>query len=241
MSKRFKGIVQAGLLVLALSEAPTAIAAPVQLVVNGGFETGTLGAWSTSGLGAGTCPTAPHDWNVQNNGSGASTGCNPVANPLGSTYAAYVMNDGNAAGLTYRLFQDIFIPLGTLSGTLSFWDTSDNVSDAGRTLSARFYTADGSTLLFQAFTESTFSGVLTWETHSVDVSSFLAANAGTTVQLEFDNTIPGVWTGAAGLGLDNVSLLAEVVTQVPEPTSIALAGLAFLGMAAARRRVKASS
>ena len=205
----------------------------VELVANGGFETGTLGPWGTSALGVGTCPIAPQDWNVS---SFSNTGCSTVADPNGSTYAAYVMNDGGAAGLEYKLFQSVSIPSGTLGGTLTFDFTSVNSSDATRTLEARFYDLSGTTLLSTEFSESTSSNNPAWQSRSVDVSAFLIANAGTSVRLEFDNTIPGVWTGPGGLGLDNVSLLAEV----PEPTTLALAltGLCLPLTRHARRRYK---
>jgi hypothetical protein len=216
-------------LILTLTAQAARAVGPTELAANGGFETGSRGPWSTSGLGTGTCPSAPQDWNVS---STSNTGCSVVADPAGSTYAAYVMNDGDAVGLQYKLFQDIFIPSGTIVGTLSFDDTSVNSSDTGRTLAARFYDLSGTTLLLTAFIESTSSNSNAWESHSVDVSAFLAANAGTSVRLEFDNTIPNVWSGPAGLGLDNVSLLSEV----PEPSALSLAALGLLGIVFGRRK-----
>jgi hypothetical protein len=197
-------------------------ASAMQLVSNGGFETGDLTGWTTSGIaGAGPCPSANKDWNVSNNG--AATGCNAVANPSGSTYAAYVMNDGTGP-LTYKLFQSIFVPLGTVSGQLTFDWTTVNFSDAGRQLNALL---NGATV----FSSSTF-GSTGWTPQSVDVSGILSAAAGTSITLEFDNFIPQTWSGPAGLGLDNVSL----ENVVPEPASLALLGLGLAGLGFSRRK-----
>lgn len=76
-----------------------------ELIVNGGFETGTLSGWTTSGLTvAGSCGASPSatDWTVSNTGS--ATNCsNPGAPPVGS-FAAYNMFDAGAP-TTYRLRQ----------------------------------------------------------------------------------------------------------------------------------------
>lgn len=218
----------AGLLLSALVVSNSALAAPIELVANGGFETGALGPWTNSGLGAsGTCPNANRDWNVS--ASATATGCRFPANPSGSTFAAYVMNDGTGP-LTYQLIQSIFVPLGTTSGALSFDWTSVNGFDAGRTLRALI---NGT----QVFSSST-GGNFGWTTvGSIDVSALLAAAAGTSINVEFDNFIPQNWTGPAGLGLDNVSVTAEA--SVPEPGSIALLAVALLGPALASKRKQA--
>jgi hypothetical protein len=217
----------AGLLLSSLVVANSALAAPIELVANGGFETGTLASWSTSGIaGSGPCPTANQDWNVSS--VGTATQCNQVANPAGSTYAAYVMNDGTGP-LTYQLFQSIFVPLGTTGGALSFDWSSNNLFDAGRTLSV---VLNGNTV----FTSSTIGDFnLGWVSVATDVSALLAAAAGSSITLQFDNFIPATWTGPAGLGLDNVSVQA----QVPEPGVLGLFGAALLGAAFARKRKQA--
>jgi hypothetical protein len=212
----------AGLLLSALVAANAALAAPIELVNNGGFESGALGPWSTSGIaGGGPCPVENQDWNVSS--VGTATQCVTVGNPAGSTFAAYVMNDGTGP-LTYRLFESIFVPLGTNAGTLSFDWESTNLSDAGRNLAVLL---NGNTV----FNSST-SGNFGWTPESFDVTALLAAAAGTTITLEFQNFIPATWSGPAGMGLDNVSIQA----QVPEPGSLALLSLALIGAAFARRR-----
>ncbi len=225
----------ASALAVSLLLAQPALASPIELVTNGGFETGDLSAWSRSSNLAGSCPSAGRDWNVST--SGSATGCYAVANPSGSTYAAYVMNDG-PANTSYKLYQDIFIPLGAVDGSLSFRQSSMNTFDNTRKLSVRFLDGSSGDVLATVFDTSTFSRNSAWTLVSNDISAFLASHAGQTVRLEFDNSISRQWTGQAGLGLDDVSLLANV-NAVPEPASVALMGLGILGLAAARRKRKA--
>jgi hypothetical protein len=205
----------------ALGAAGVLPASALELVTNGGFETGTLAGWTTSGLGSGTCPFANNDWNVST--TGTATGCTPVPGPAGSAYAAYVMNDGTGP-LSYLLTQSISVPLGTSGGMLTFDWTTTNFSDPGRLLSAIL---NGITV----FSSSTF-GSTGWTPVSVDVSAILAAAAGSSISLTFDNFIPSTWTGPAGLGLDN----ASIATTVPEPVSLALLGLGLAALGFARRK-----
>lgn len=210
-------------------------AAPIQMLTNGSFETGTLSGWTATTQGTGTCPSQGRDWNVSTTGS--ATGCSNVGAPVDGKYAAYVMNDGGAAPMYYRLSQTFTLSPGALtSANLSFKFTSvSSYSGNART----FYVdvLNGATLLGTPYTYTIpFSdGDPTWSMVSLDLTSLLATHTGTQLTVRFNNYIPSNWTGPAGLGLDAVSLMADV-SAVPEPGSIALLGLAFAGLAGMSRR-----
>lgn len=218
--------------------ASFAHATPIELLTNGSFETGNLTGWTTSGLGTtGTCPSQGRDWNVST--SPSATGCSSPGSPIDGVYAAYVMNDGGVANTTYTLSQSFVVPTGLTAASLSWSDSSVS----GYSGSARSFSVDlleGSTLLANIFTYSVpFSdGNAAWDARSFDVSALLTANIGDTLTLRFSNFIPQVWTGPAGLGVDDVSLSASV-SSVPEPGTLALLGLGLAGAVFSRRRTRA--
>lgn len=208
--------------------------ASTELVMNGGFETGTLSGWTSSNLGSGSCPMHSNDFNVS---KVSATGCSSVANPSGSTYAAYAMNDGKGP-LNYVLSQTLSVATGTTGGMFSFDLSSINTSDKNRTLAV--FLKDTTTLnSLSLYSASTYSSNSAWKTINVDISAFLIAAAGDNIILSIDNYIPKSWTGPAGLGIDNVSVLANVsVNAVPEPDTYAmlLAGLSLMGFMVRRRK-----
>lgn len=224
-------------LTLALATAAPALAVPVELITNGGFETGTLSGWAaTSHPPSGTCPSANRSWNVST--SGSATGCDPVPNPVSGAFAAYAMNDGFGP-LTYRVMQAFAVPNNIVSATLSFLDTNyAGYSGTPRTWSANLTTADFATTLNQPYFQVVpFLIRQDWTLHTINITAFLQSQQGQTIGLSFNNFIPQSFTGGAGIGLDQVSLLVEISEPVaaPEPVSLGAFALGLLGLGLARR------
>jgi hypothetical protein len=236
--------VRTGWITLALSACALVVgvgsSAASPILTNGGFDTGDLTGWSTSGLGSptGICPNDPRDWNVSN--SGSTTGCLAVDNPLAGGFAAYVMNDSNGP-TTYRLFQDVVLPSIVTSASLSFFTSVQSAyAGAPRTLSVNLYNSSSALIGTPyttniPFTATTFGWTLT----SLNLTSLLTPFGGQTVRLEFANAISETWTGPAGLGLDSVNLDVNA-DVVPEPGSMVLLGTGLAALVLHRRRVRRS-
>lgn len=217
----------------------------VELIVNGGFETGTLSGWTTSGLTvAGACGGGLNatDWTVSN--SGAATNCNnPGAPPVGS-FAAYNMFDAGAP-TTYRLRQAVVLPNAITAATLAWRDSINDIhSGAPRVFSINVLNASGTAVLATLYTFNSASITTGWVSRSVNATAALAPLSGQSVILEFSAAIPAAWTGAAGMGLDAVSFdvtgSAAAPASIPTLSEWALIGLsslvAMFGIARMRRR-----
>ncbi len=228
---------------IAAAAAPTASAAP--LLINGGFESG-MSAWTRVDQ-LGSDGSFAHQ-------SGTSSPANgvPVPAPPEGTFAA--MSEGQAGG-SRVLYQDFLVPLGVTAGTVSFQLFIDNDSLATdffvpdpatldfatialnqqarvdiMTVSADPFSVAGADVLLNLFQTNPGDPMTSgYSLVSADISALLAANAGQTLRLRFtavDNVAP------LRVGVDAVSI--ETGT-VPEPTTLAMLGLASLLVGVRRR------
>ncbi len=176
-------------------------AAPVSLITNGDFETGTYAGWTTSA-------TAPSLYNV-----GGIYGTKTAGFGAGGFYNQFLSQViGTRIGSTYMLSFDYG------------WFAGCNCGDGAQSLQV-----DINGIAFATIVDNTpsYSTVTSMRNFSY---SFVASSTATTLAFRDRTT-----SGASSDGLfDNVVVTGD--RPLPEPGSLALAGLALAGLAWSRRK-----
>jgi len=204
--------------------APLAQAVPVELVTNGGFETGTLAGWTAANSGS--------SFGFQiNNGTLDPSGNGTALAPISGGFDALSSQTGPGQS---NLFQQMLLPTSFTQITLSWSDRLRNFavfSDPNQEFRVQLVTGSGA-LISQVF--STNVGDLAQQlgpnNRSFDVTALLSSFAGQLIGLRFEQQDNLNFFNAT---VDNVSLVAQ---QVPEPATLALFGLGLAGLGFARRR-----
>lgn len=201
------------LLLLTLLLARSSTAAPVELLVNGSFETGTFTGWT-----AAVNPNRPFfPWAVSRTG-GSGYGLATVS-PQDGNYAAWNGFDGSGP-LEFTLKQRISLPTNH-TVTLSWkhraqWDFSlGAIATQPRMLLVELLAPQTSIVVTQVYSFSTgtqaesISGDTGWVSLSADLSSF----AGSDFDLQFREVIPQLSTGPGQIEFDAISVKSELADR----------------------------
>jgi hypothetical protein len=222
-------------LAVVIASASLAVAAPIELVTNGDFETGSFTGWTVTDQ-AGSF--SPGTWLIDTPGSLTPiTGQLTEANPAGGSF--YAVTDQGGPG-THSLTQTIVVPVSSqvvisfdyFVNDWSFAGPLGNVLDFN-IAPTQFATADiltagagpfdtGAGVVANLLYEGGGTPPEAYTTFLLDITALVGS--GGTFQLRFAESDNQLFLN---FGLDNVSVLA---TPVPEPGTF---GLLAAGLAAA--------
>ena len=225
----------------------------VELLNNGGFETGNFSGWNqVTSNGSSRIDGCNTDWTVKSTDDICNYTSTVLNNPIEGDFAAFNSFDGDGPQ-SFIIEQDISLGAGNIANaelswlysigwnfglgdpraqerifSLEFQDSLDNL--IGRVFEIKIDTNDG------------MIGLIDWTSQTTDVTGLLQGFEGQTVTLVAEAFIPESFTGPATLGFDNVSLNITTIenaaiTDVPEPSVLALFLAGLLGL----RKISAKS
>lgn len=206
-----------------LALAGTAYAGPIELVTNGGFETGTFAGWTNTGAGSGL------GYTINNGGFDPFGPATPLA-PISGGFDAVSSQTG--VGLN-TLSQLVTLPGVVRAMTLSWDDRIQNwanaFSDPNQEFRASLFTGGGA-LIGTLFSTNPGDALIQLgpNARSFNVTALLAPFAGQMIELRFaqqDNL------NFFNVTIDNVSL-----SSIPVPGTFAILGASVLGLGMLRRR-----
>jgi len=223
----------------------------VDLITNGGFETGVFVGWTRASEYSGTS----YDNNVTAPASNFYLQSNSLTTPVSglstlgpASGTNYALADSTTPGANV-LIQNFTVPLGTIALNLSFDMFTYDWYGNGATGSSLNYLEDPNQHVRVDLLKNTSSGFSTsasdvilnifdglqpntdpptWQNYTQDLLAYVTP--GSTYRLRF-GAVDNQFT--LNMGIDNVSLNATVV---PEPSSFVLCGVATLAIFARRRR-----
>lgn len=198
----------------------------VELIVNGGFETGTLANWTGAYSG---CTDNGASYGQANAGTTFNPGFGGATNPLFGTRALF---HGWACGPTlavgvyyspvggYTIFQNVTVPAGNsltlkfserLYTELGFFGAADWRNQRPQQYRVEIRNTSNVVLAtpFSVTAPALATTNIPWTSHTINLG---AAYAGQTIRLAFVWTIPTGLAAPGNVGLDGVSLDAFVPT-----------------------------
>ena len=205
MRKYFAGVALACAVVMAVLAPAAPAAPPLQLMVNGSFETGDFTGWGTKDIAIPFVPLAVR-------GAGFTPGFGLFATvPTDGIYVADSGFDGGGPD-TIAIWQDVSIPAADNAFLFFNWRVGWNMF-AGPTLDRKldFVVEPGgggtplqTTNLVTTDIASTIVGDTGPRTSVFNLSGY----RGSTIRVEVIATIPEFFTGPAHMQLDNFRLFA---------------------------------
>jgi hypothetical protein len=209
-----------------------------QLIVNGGFETGTLAGWTTSSNGDGSFLAT----------SGTTTTLNGNATVGSNSGTFYAVSDDYNASQTQTLTQTFKTPTTFTSATLSFAMFVNDIygadfSSSGIGGQVSLLNSTGSLIAILFGPVDTFENPVgnpnPYVLYSQNIASYL--NPNTSYQLQFSSSDS---TNLINVGVDDVSLVttaASAVTPEPSTWSLLATGGIFVFFFANRKSIAAKA